>query len=69
MTAAVADALTLLGALIVVIGGTSAYWLIRDRLDERTIRRLREAQMADALQRSVRQARDRYTRDEPGRPE
>lgn len=73
-----ADLLTLLGALIVVIGGTSAYWLIRDRLDERALRRLREAQMADELQRTVRQARiaadpsrvtNRYLSDDERRPE
>ena len=64
-----ADLLTLLGALIVVIGGTCGYWLIRDRLDERAIRRLREAVNADERERRVRQARDRYTRDELGRPE
>ena len=78
MTATAADLLTLLGALIVVIGGTSAYWLIRDRLDERAIRRLREQQMADELQRSVRQARiaadptrptNRYLTDTDGAPE
>lgn len=78
MTSAAADLLTLLGALIVVIGGTCGYWLIRDRLDERAIRRLREAQMADELQRSVRQARiaadptrptNRYLNDDERKPE
>ena len=64
MTSTAADLLTLLGALIVVIGGTCAYWQVRDWLDKRALQRLREAQMADALQASVRQARDRYTTDD-----
>jgi Tfp pilus assembly protein PilN len=70
VTAAAADLLTLLGALIVVIGGTCGYWAWRDARDRALIRK-REQEMADALQASVRQAkdRDRYTRDEPGRPE
>ena len=60
---AVADLLTLLGALIVVIGGTCGYWVWRDARD-RALMRKREAEMADELQRSVRQARHRYTHDE-----
>ena len=68
MTPAVADLLTLLGALIVVIGGTCGYWVWRDARD-RALMRKREAAMADELQRSVRQARHRYPHDEPGRPE
>lgn len=65
---AVADLLTLLGALIVVIGGTCGYWVWRDARD-RALMRKREQEMADALQRSVRQARDRYTTNDERRPE
>jgi hypothetical protein len=68
VTSTLADALTLLGALVVVIGGTCGYWAWRDARD-RALMRKREQEMADALQRSWRQARDRYTTDEPGRPE
>lgn len=68
MTSTAADLLTLLGALIVVIGGTCGYWAWRDARDQALLRK-REQEIADALQRSVRQARDRYTRDELGRPE
>jgi hypothetical protein len=65
VTATVADALTLLGALIVVIGGTCGYWAWRDARD-RALMRKREAEIADALQRSVRQARSRYHNDHEG---
>lgn len=68
MSSAVADALTVLGVLLVVIGGTFAYWHARDLLDRRAIRRLREAD-ADERQRQFREARARYVTDEPGRPE
>jgi Tfp pilus assembly protein PilN len=65
VTATVADALTLLGALVVVIGGTCGYWAWRDARDRALIRK-REQEMADALQASVRQARDRYTTHHEG---
>ena len=69
MTSAVADALTVLGVLLVVIGGTFAYWHARDLLDRRAIRRMIEADAADERQRQLREARARYVTDEPGRPE
>ena len=66
---AVADLLTLLGALIVVIGGTCGYWVYRDAR-EAAAERKRQADAADARVRRVAQARDaRYLTDEPGRPE
>ena len=72
MSAAAADLLTLLGALIVVIGGTSAYWVWRDAREAAALRK-REAAMADELQRSVRQARhrhdDRHMHEREGAPE
>lgn len=69
MTAAAADALTVLGVLIVVIGGTFTYWHVRDQLERRALRRWREAEAADERQRQLREARARYVTDEPGRPE
>jgi protein-S-isoprenylcysteine O-methyltransferase Ste14 len=68
VTATVADALTLLGALVVVIGGTCGYWAWRDARDRALIRK-REAEIADALQRNWQQARDRYTTEREGAPE
>ena len=69
MTATVADALTLLGALIVVIGGTCGYWVYRDAR-EAAAERKRQADAADARVRRVTRARDaRYLTSDDRRPE
>lgn len=75
MTAS-AQLLTVVGTFIVLLGIWWGFWAWVDAHD-RALMRKREAEMADALQRSVRQARipakgtepNRYLTSDPDRPE
>ena len=58
-----ATLLTVVGAFIVCLGIYAGFWIWIDAREAAAQRR-REAEMADALTRSVRQARGRYTHDE-----
>jgi Flp pilus assembly protein TadB len=66
---AAAALLTVVGFLLVGFGAYALFWIVLDAREAAQLRR-QEARMADALQRTVQQARsERYLTDDDRRPE
>lgn len=64
----VAALLTVVGLFIIAFGAWAGFWVWLDA-KEAAEQRKHEAEMADALAQSVRQARGRYLTDDERRPE